>query len=69
MVLLCVKLHQQIKNCGNENKNRMKSKYLRFSMYISKKLTFCNLTDGKKSKNKDEQLHNVTFNYQMSKFH
>ena len=36
------------KNCGNESKNRMKSKYLRLSIYISKKLKFENLTDGKK---------------------
>ena len=57
MVLLCVKLWLQ---CGNESKNRM---------YISKKLTLLSLTDGKKSKNQNEQLRNVTCNYQMSKFY
>jgi hypothetical protein len=38
-------------------------------MYIFKKLTFCNLTDGRKRKDKNELLHNVTYNYQMSKCH
>ena len=33
----------------------MKSKYLIFSMYIPKKLTFCNLTDGKKVKMKSSR--------------
>ena len=55
------------KNCGNESKNRLKSKYLIFSMYISRKLTFWGLTDGKKSQNKNELLHNVIYNYQKSK--
>ena len=57
------------KNCGNESKNRTLSKYLIFSMYIFQKLTFRNLTDFKKSINKNELLHNVTYNYQKSKCH
>ena len=65
MVVLCVKLQIQRKNCGNECKNSTRSKFLIFSMYISKKLTFWNY--GKKSKNKKELLSNVKYNYQMSK--
>ena len=55
------------KNCENESKTRFKSKYLIFSMYILRKLTFWNWTDVKKSKNKNELLHKVTYNYQKSK--
>ena len=57
------------KNCGNESKNRMKSKYFIFSMRIFKKLRFWNLTDGKKSRNKNELFQNVTYNDQKSKCH
>ena len=42
------------KNPGNESKNHTKSKYFIFSMYIFNKLTLWNLTDGTKSKNKNE---------------
>ena len=56
-------------NCGNESKKRTKSKYFILSVYIFKKLTFLNLTDGKISKNKNELLHNVTYNYQKSRCH
>ena len=38
------------KNCGNKSKIRTKSKYFKFSMYISKKLIFWNLTNGKRVK-------------------
>ena len=52
-----------------QSKTRFKSKYLIFLMCISRKLTFWNLTDVKKSKNKNELLHNVTYNYQKSECH
>jgi hypothetical protein len=54
------------KNWGNDSKNRLQIKYLIFSMYISRKLTFWNLTDIKKINDKNELLYNVTDNYQMS---
>ena len=47
-------------NCGIESKNRLKREYLIFNVYF-KKLTFGNLTDGKKSKNH--------YNYQISRRH
>ena len=52
---------------GNESIHRFKIIYLIFSMYIWRKLTFWNSTDGKKGKNENELLQYVTYIYQKSK--
>ena len=42
---------------------------IRFFIVYCKKLTFWNLTDGKKSKTENRQLYNVIYIYQKSKCH
>jgi DNA/RNA endonuclease G (NUC1) len=66
---LCKIAASMDKNDGNEIKHRLKRKYFIFLMNISRKLTFWNWSDVKKSKDKNELLHNVTYNPQMLEGH
>ena len=68
IVFLCVKLQPELtKTVEMRAKTVWRVNIWSFLMHISKKLTFRHSTDGIKSRNKNEQLYNVTYNYQMSK--
>ena len=67
---LSVKLQpQSTKTVKMRSKTVWRVNIWSFLMHISKKLTFWHSTDGIKSQNKNKHMHNVTYNYQMSKCH